>query len=137
MSDRIFTPGHTAVITGAASGIGLAAARRLIGMGMNVVMADRNADALRVASAALGSNAIRAEVIDVAQPDELRHLQAVATQSFGEVNLLMNNAATGQNRRDQRRAGLCSCDVDAGRARRRGQHRLQTGDHTAARQQRL
>jgi NAD(P)-dependent dehydrogenase (short-subunit alcohol dehydrogenase family) len=97
MSDRIFTPGHTAVITGAASGIGLAAARRLIGMGMNVVMADRNADALRVASAALGSNAIRAEVIDVAQPDELRHLQAVATQSFGEVNLLMNNAATGQN----------------------------------------
>lgn len=97
MPSHLLIPGQTAVITGAASGIGLAAAKRLVGMGLNVVMADRNGDALRAAAASLGSNAVRAEIIDVAQPEELRHLQAVATQSFGEINLLMNNAAIGAN----------------------------------------
>jgi NAD(P)-dependent dehydrogenase (short-subunit alcohol dehydrogenase family) len=97
MPESVFEPGRTAVITGAASGIGLAASRRLVAMGLNVVMADRNADALRAAAASLGSNAIRAQVVDVSQPEELLHLQAAATQSFGEVNLLMNNAATGDN----------------------------------------
>jgi NAD(P)-dependent dehydrogenase (short-subunit alcohol dehydrogenase family) len=97
MTTTVLQPGHTAVITGAASGIGLAAARRLAALGLNVVMADRNADALRAAAASLGSNAVRAEVIDVSQPEELQRLQAAATQSFGEINLLMNNAATGAN----------------------------------------
>jgi NAD(P)-dependent dehydrogenase (short-subunit alcohol dehydrogenase family) len=92
-----FAPGRTAVITGAASGIGLAAAHRFVAMGLNVVLADRSADALRAAASSLGSNAIRTEVIDVAQPDELLHLQAAATASFGEVNVLMNNAGVGDN----------------------------------------
>jgi NAD(P)-dependent dehydrogenase (short-subunit alcohol dehydrogenase family) len=97
MPEPVLKPGQTAVITGAASGIGLAAARRLAGMGLNVVMADRNAEALRAAAASLGSNAIRTEVVDVARPEELHHLQAVATASFGDIHLLMNNAATGAN----------------------------------------
>ncbi len=97
MSDSVLQPGHTAVITGAASGIGLAAARRLVAMGLNVVMADNQADRLRAAAASLGSNAIRAEVVDVSQPEALEHLQSVATQSFGDIHLLMNNAATGAN----------------------------------------
>jgi NAD(P)-dependent dehydrogenase (short-subunit alcohol dehydrogenase family) len=92
-----FQPGRTAVITGAASGIGLAASRRFVGMGLNVVLADRNADALRRAAASLGSNAIRTEVVDVARAEDLARLQAAATESFGEVNLLMNNAAIGDN----------------------------------------
>jgi NAD(P)-dependent dehydrogenase (short-subunit alcohol dehydrogenase family) len=66
-------------------------------MGLNVVMADRGAEALRQAAATLGSNAIRTEVVDVAQPDDLLRLQAAAVASFGEVNLLMNNAAVGNN----------------------------------------
>jgi NAD(P)-dependent dehydrogenase (short-subunit alcohol dehydrogenase family) len=92
-----FTPGRTAVITGAASGIGLAAARRFVAMGLNVVLADRSADGLRAAAASLASNAIRTEVIDVAEPDELVRLQAAAVASFGEVNVLMNNAGIGDN----------------------------------------
>ncbi len=97
MTHPALQPGRTAVITGAASGIGLAAARRFVGLGMNVVMADRGAEALRQAAASLGSNAIRTEVVDVARPDDLRRLQAAATASFGEVNVLMNNAAIGDN----------------------------------------
>lgn len=97
MSLPVLTAGHTAVITGAASGIGLAAAKRLVALGLNVVMADRDADALHAAASSIGSNTVRAEVVDVTRPDELQHLHAVATQGFGEINLLMNNAATGAN----------------------------------------
>ncbi len=97
MTHPALMPGRTAVITGAASGIGLAAAQRLAGMGLNVVMADRGAEALVAAAGRLGSNRIRTEVVDVARIEELQRLQAAAVESFGEVNLLMNNAAIGDN----------------------------------------
>ncbi len=97
MSHPAFAPGHTAVITGAASGIGLAAARRFTGMGLNVLLADRNPEALRQAAASLGSNAVSTEVVDVARPDDLMRLQDVAAREFGAVHVLMNNAAIGNN----------------------------------------
>jgi NAD(P)-dependent dehydrogenase (short-subunit alcohol dehydrogenase family) len=97
MTHPVFEPGRTAVITGAASGIGLAAARRLVGLGLNVVMADRDGEALAAAADSLGSDKVAAEVADVAKPEDLQRLQAVAAEAFGEINLLMNNAATGQN----------------------------------------
>lgn len=91
------TQGHTAVITGAASGIGLAAARRLAGLGLNVVMADHNVAALQRAAAEIGGGAIHTEVVDVAQPSDLVRLQQVTAARFGDVHLLMNNAAIGDN----------------------------------------
>jgi NAD(P)-dependent dehydrogenase (short-subunit alcohol dehydrogenase family) len=97
MTHPALTSGRTAVITGAAGGIGLAAARRLAALGLNVVMADRDADALAHAAATLGTDAVLTETIDVARPEDLLRLQAVATMRFGEVNLLMNNAAIGRN----------------------------------------
>jgi NAD(P)-dependent dehydrogenase (short-subunit alcohol dehydrogenase family) len=97
MTHPAFTPGRTAVITGAAGGIGLAAARRLAALGLNVVMADRNADALHQAAASIGSPKVLAEIVDVSQADDLIWLQAVAVAHFGEVNVLMNNAAIGMN----------------------------------------
>lgn len=97
MTHPALTPGHTAVITGAASGIGLAAAHRLAAMGLNLCLADRSADALRQAAAAISSNKVLTAVVDVSRPEDLQRLQTLAAENFGEVNLLMNNAAVGIN----------------------------------------
>lgn len=88
-------PGRTAVITGAAGGIGLATARRCAALGMNVLMADSAADALREAEpevAAAGGGKVQAVACDVADPEALRHLKETAWESFGGTAFLMNNA---------------------------------------------
>jgi NAD(P)-dependent dehydrogenase (short-subunit alcohol dehydrogenase family) len=88
------------VITGAASGIGLAAALRFAGMGMNVVMADREERALADAAPAVSAAALagaRAEMAptDVADYDRLARLRDFAFDRFGDVAVLMNNAGVG------------------------------------------
>ena len=89
----------TAVITGAASGFGLEAARIAAGRGMNVVMADVQADALQRAAAEV--TALGAEVLafrlDVSKAAEVDALGAETWQRFGAPNFVFNNAgvATG------------------------------------------
>ena len=93
-------PGRVAVITGAASGIGLAAAEAFARLGMRVILADRNAEALERADARLAEivpdrTDVRLCVVDVADPVDLVRLKDVAYEAFGEVALLMNNAGVG------------------------------------------
>ena len=85
---------HVAVVTGAASGIGLAAARRLGEAGMRLVLSDRDADALDAAVEALRAQgmAARAVAADVSRRDQLARAKQEA-DGFGPVTLLMNNAA--------------------------------------------
>jgi NAD(P)-dependent dehydrogenase (short-subunit alcohol dehydrogenase family) len=94
-------PGRVAVITGAASGIGLAAARRLAGMGMRVVLADREGGALAAAGRATGelggADKVLAVACDVSKPGDLARLADAAYRKFGEVSFLMNNAGVGNN----------------------------------------
>ena len=97
MNHPAFAPGCTAAITGAASGIGLAAAKRFLAMGLNVCLADRNAEALRRAAAELGSNRIRADVVDVAHPGDVARWRDAAAATFGAVHVLMNNAGAQPN----------------------------------------
>jgi NAD(P)-dependent dehydrogenase (short-subunit alcohol dehydrogenase family) len=88
-------PGCTAVITGGASGIGLAAAKRFAGLGLNVVIADANAEALEAARGELGNAHVEAVHADVSRPEDVEALRRRALEAFGDVAILMNNAGVG------------------------------------------
>ncbi len=89
-------PGRVAVITGAASGIGLATAERLAGLGMKLVLADIDADAVKNAGVELGRSHPGAEILavptDVANAESVEALQSQTRDRFGEVDFLMCNA---------------------------------------------
>jgi NAD(P)-dependent dehydrogenase (short-subunit alcohol dehydrogenase family) len=91
---------RTAVITGAASGIGLELARRAAAEGMNLVLADIEATKLDIAAASLGIDAARilARRTDVSREDEIVALADAAFARFGGVHLLCNNAGVGLTR---------------------------------------
>jgi NAD(P)-dependent dehydrogenase (short-subunit alcohol dehydrogenase family) len=94
-------PGRVAVVTGAASGIGFAAARRFASLGMKLCVADVDGEALGAARRALeplladGGGDARFVQVDVADRQGLLRLREVAFDAFGDVALLMNNAAVG------------------------------------------
>lgn len=83
--------GNIAVVTGAADGIGLAVARRLIERGMRVCLVDRS-DKVHDRAAELGSNA-SGEVVDVSDRAAMAQLAEDVHRRFGPVSFLMNNAA--------------------------------------------
>jgi NAD(P)-dependent dehydrogenase (short-subunit alcohol dehydrogenase family) len=86
--------GRTAVITGAASGFGLETSRIAARAGMNVVMADVQADALERAAAEI--RGLGAEVLpfrlDVSQAHEVEALGAATVERFGAPHFVFNNA---------------------------------------------
>ena len=98
MPHPAMSPDNVAVITGGASGIGLAAAIRFASLGMRVCIADIGADRLKDAETKLSSvapggaaNIIAAE-IDVSRVEQLAGLEAAVRQRFGGTDILMNNA---------------------------------------------
>lgn len=91
--------GRVAVITGAASGIGRAAALRFAAMGLKLCLADLSAAALEDATAEAsaiapgGRKAVLALPTDVSRLEQVEALRDAAYAAFGEVAVLMNNAA--------------------------------------------
>jgi NAD(P)-dependent dehydrogenase (short-subunit alcohol dehydrogenase family) len=90
-------PGRVAVITGAASGIGLGLAERFAAEGMHVVMADVEEPALAKAAAALaGAGAsVLPVVTDVSDRAAVEALRDAALSAFGAVHVVCNNAGVG------------------------------------------
>ena len=85
-------PGRVAVITGAASGIGLAAAQRLAALGLRICMADIDEAALAAAAATMPNTDLLTVPTDVSQRSAIESLHEKALSRFGEVAVLMNNA---------------------------------------------
>jgi len=86
-----------AVITGAASGIGLALSRHASASGMNVIMTDNNRSRLTEASSSINqaplcSGQTSTFVADISKVDEVRALHEFASEQYGDVSLLINSA---------------------------------------------
>lgn len=85
--------GKVAVVTGGASGIGLALGRAFLAEGMKVVLADVEADALAAAVAGLGDDAeVEGVVCDVSDAAAVDALRDRAVERFGTVHVVCNNA---------------------------------------------
>jgi NAD(P)-dependent dehydrogenase (short-subunit alcohol dehydrogenase family) len=86
--------GKVAVVTGAASGIGLALCRAFGDQGMKVVLADVQADALEGARSALEKRGVEALAVrtDVSRADDVRNLAERTLDAFGGVHVVCNNA---------------------------------------------
>ena len=92
--------GRTAVVTGAAKGIGQSIACRLAREGMNLVLADMDSDALNATVRPLVDQGTAVETLcaDLSVAESVDALFDAAAQRFGSVDLLVNNAADLQRR---------------------------------------
>ena len=93
MSNHIDLSGRVAVVTGGTSGIGFAAARRLLQSGAVVEIWGRNAE--RIAAAVKGlsdSGRVRASAVDVSNFEQVRAAAEDAERRHGRVDILLNSA---------------------------------------------
>ena len=81
----------TAIVTGAAQGIGCAIATRLSQAGATVALADINLNAAQSAAVEIGSPA-RAVKLDVSNADEVNQVVETLTDDWGQIDILVNNA---------------------------------------------
>jgi NAD(P)-dependent dehydrogenase (short-subunit alcohol dehydrogenase family) len=91
--------GKTAIVTGAASGIGLGIAKALAGAGANIVLADLRPDPLEAARQsieALGANTVTV-TIDVSDPASVEAAGQAAIQHFGALHIAVNNAGVAMH----------------------------------------
>ena len=97
MTHPAFEAGNTAVVTGAALGIGHAACLRFAAMGMNVCMVDIDGDALeaaRIEVADVARSSVTRSVVDVGDSVAVAALGKDVFAEFGRVDVLFNNAVT-------------------------------------------
>ena len=98
MPHPAMTAGNVALITGGASGIGLAAAMWLARRGLKICIADLGSDHLSHAAALLakaapdGAAGVMAHEADVSRPEDVRKLHDAILSRYGGVDILMNNA---------------------------------------------
>ena len=103
---------RTALVTGAARGIGLATAEALLAVGHRVALVDRDADAVRAAANRLPPDRTLAIAQDVSRPDAGEKLDQAVRGRWEAVSILVNNAGIPSPRRDGRTAGLLEMTVE-------------------------
>ncbi len=87
--------GKTAIITGAASGIGYAGVEVFMQAGANIVAGDLQDEKGKALETRFGSDRVRYVHCDVTKTDDLKTLFATAEDAFGGVDILWNNAGHG------------------------------------------
>ncbi|MEM0947707.1 MAG: SDR family oxidoreductase [Pseudomonadota bacterium] len=98
MSHPALAPDNTAVVTGGASGIGLAAAQRFARAGMRVAVVDRRAELLDAAAAGLrdaGAEKVLTFDLDVTDRNAIKTLEEDLATHWGGTDILLNNAGIG------------------------------------------
>ncbi len=94
MNHPALSAGRVAVVTGAASGIGLAACKKFASMGLKLCMSDVTATELAQAAEGLKDQTeVLSVVCDVSKMADVEALRDAAYATYGEVSVLMNNAA--------------------------------------------
>ncbi|RDL37218.1 uncharacterized protein BP5553_04651 [Venustampulla echinocandica] len=95
-SNPVFKAGNTAVITGGASGIGLALASKCGAYGMNVIICDKNISNLKAATASIkGTGKIEGVEMDVSKVEDFVRVKGVVEAKFGgTISILALNAGT-------------------------------------------
>lgn len=93
--------GKTAIVTGAAQGIGKAIAGELIECGAHVVVADMNADLGQATVSELGENAVFAPC-NIANYSDVTALIDEAVERFGKLDIMVNNAGFNSSRQEDR-----------------------------------
>jgi NAD(P)-dependent dehydrogenase (short-subunit alcohol dehydrogenase family) len=91
--------GKTAIVTGAASGIGLGMAKALAHAGANIVLADLRPEPLEVARQAIQAIGVRAVAVtvDVSDPDSVAAAGKAALDAFGALHIAVNNAGVAMH----------------------------------------
>ena len=83
------------LITGAASGIGAATARRFAREGARLALADLDGDGLAAIARELGATEVETRVVDVAERTQVEELTDATVARFGRLDVVFNNAGTG------------------------------------------
>lgn len=98
----------TALITGAASGLGAATARRFAAAGANIILIDRDAERVAQTAQEIGQHAVPA---DITNPDQIASAVDIARERFGGVHILVNCAGVGLATRTVGKEGAHPLDL--------------------------
>jgi NAD(P)-dependent dehydrogenase (short-subunit alcohol dehydrogenase family) len=102
--------GRTCLVTGASSGIGKETARQLAGLGARVILACRNAERGQAARDEIaretGNEALELGVVDLAVQRSIRDFARDFRRRHGALHVLVNNAGTWSNRREETSEGI-------------------------------
>jgi len=94
MPTEISLDGKTALVTGASKGIGLGIASALAAAGANVMMSSRKQEALDEAAKSVSGGDVATFAANAGEPEQAEACVAATIERFGQVDVLVNNAAT-------------------------------------------